>query len=382
MEKLFSRAVGLIYDAAADPSLWPIALQGIADVFGDVGAVLVWRRDDGGFGTVVSPTLQPGQEEFERYWWRRDIRTIRGAEKLYSAEQDVLCDYDVVTQEEIDTHPIYTEFLPSLGIGWFGAASVAPESTVGLMVSVQRARSKAPFSREELGVVHELARHVEKAFRLSLRLFESESLSVGLSEALRQADIGVAAVDAPGRVVFANEKARDALGCRRDETVRLPTEQARDALRRAIEQYETGGAPGQPLNPFILERTAPSAPLIVYCFPAGRTGALDIALTRARAMLVFVEARPEEPADPAYLRDILGLTLGEARIAALIGHGVAPRAAAERLGIAESTARSVLKRVFQKIGVSRQSELAALLNRIATLAGPGRKGGAHPPFGG
>jgi DNA-binding CsgD family transcriptional regulator len=91
-------------------------------------------------------------------------------------------------------------------------------------------------------------------------------------------------------------------------------------------------------------------------------------LTRARAMILLADAGTDEPPDPAFLRDTLGLTLGEARVAALIGRGMAPKAAAERLGIAESTARTVLKRVFIKIGVSRQSELTAFLNRIATFA--------------
>ncbi len=46
---------------------------------------------------------------------------------------------------------------------------------------------------------------------------------------------------------------------------------------------------------------------------------------------------------------------------ALVGSGLAPRATAEQLGITEETARTALKRVFSKVGVSRQSERVALL---------------------
>jgi len=60
----------------------------------------------------------------------------------------------------------------------------------------------------------------------------------------------------------------------------------------------------------------------------------------------------------------LGLTLGKARGAALVGFGPPSRAAAEKLGIAEETARVVLKRMFAKTGVSRESELTALLTRL------------------
>ena len=87
-------------------------------------------------------------------------------------------------------------------------------------------------------------------------------------------------------------------------------------------------------------------------------------LTHARAIVLAIDPKADEPADPAVVRDMLGLTLGEARVAALIGAGLAPREAAEKLGIAEETARTALKRVFAKTGVSRQSELAAMLTRL------------------
>lgn len=47
-----------------------------------------------------------------------------------------------------------------------------------------------------------------------------------------------------------------------------------------------------------------------------------------------------------------------------MGAGLPPREAASRLGITEETARTTLKRVFAKTGVSRQSELAVLLSRL------------------
>jgi DNA-binding CsgD family transcriptional regulator len=83
-----------------------------------------------------------------------------------------------------------------------------------------------------------------------------------------------------------------------------------------------------------------------------------------RALVLIVDPAGGEPPDPALVRDLLGLTLGEARVAALVGSGVTTRDAAARLGISEETVRTVLKRVFSKSGVSRQSELAALLSRL------------------
>jgi DNA-binding CsgD family transcriptional regulator len=88
-------------------------------------------------------------------------------------------------------------------------------------------------------------------------------------------------------------------------------------------------------------------------------------LVRSQAIVLIVELRAGDPADPSLVRDLLGLTLGEARVAALVAAGVSPRDAAQKLGISEETARTVLKRVYTKSGVTRQSELAALIARAA-----------------
>jgi DNA-binding CsgD family transcriptional regulator len=48
----------------------------------------------------------------------------------------------------------------------------------------------------------------------------------------------------------------------------------------------------------------------------------------------------------------------------LIAAGIAPRKVSEQLGITEETVRTVLKRVYAKVGVSRQNELTALLSRL------------------
>ena len=61
---------------------------------------------------------------------------------------------------------------------------------------------------------------------------------------------------------------------------------------------------------------------------------------------------------------LLGLTPAEARVAATVGRGLAPRAAAEMLGIAESTIRSTLKVVFDKLHLRRQADLTALVARL------------------
>ncbi len=361
----FNRAIDAIYEAALEPALWPQALQAMADCFHDAGAVLIWRRENGGYGTMVSPGLRQWQLDYDTNWQQHDPRPLRCFEHSYLSALDGLTDRDVMTAEEIETLPIYTQFLASHGLGCFGATYISPDPTVDAAISIQRSKDKPPFEREELQKIGLLGRHVERSLRLSIRLFDAESCNLGMREILSRLGIGVFALDDALQVVFANPASRKGFdvfvaGDNRSEPAL--TASARQKIERALAQ--AGSNETQKLANIVIEHSevGPSATLYVLPVSENSAASHDM-LTRARAIVLMIEANGDAPPDPALVRDILGLTLGEAKVAALVGSGMAPRAAAEKLGIAESTARTVLKRVFAKAGVSRQSELVALFGK-------------------
>lgn len=65
------------------------------------------------------------------------------------------------------------------------------------------------------------------------------------------------------------------------------------------------------------------------------------------------------------LVELFDLTPREAEVAALMGEGYACEGVAQELAISEYTVRQHLKAVFGKIGVSRQSELVAIISRLS-----------------
>lgn len=72
----------------------------------------------------------------------------------------------------------------------------------------------------------------------------------------------------------------------------------------------------------------------------------------------------------------LGLTESETRLAAQIIAGSSVKAASIELGLTEESARTYLKRVFSKLGISRQAEL---VTKVSQMCSPVR---AHPPSSG
>ena len=268
------------------------------------------------------------------------------------------------------SHPCSVEFFDKHGLGFIGAIAVSPDPRVGVVVSVQRDSKRKPqFSNDELETLREISRHIEKSLRLSVRLLNAEVTNLGLAAALARIGIGVFALDSLGGVIFSSPAAQQLLGDMlylQNGHLQIGGISNGTKLDDVIADTIRAGPPDLKADPkpILVQSITSSRRLAIYLLPVLQTDLAEQLLTHTRAIVLVIEQKLDEPADPAIVRDLLGLTLGEARIAAMVGAGVPPKDAAERLGIAEDTARNVLKRVFAKTGVSRQSELAALLARM------------------
>lgn len=369
MASLFSIAVDHIYKSAAEPELWPLALQAIADCSSDVGAVLIFGKDDGTFGAVCSDSLQSVTEEHARDWSDRDIRAIRCRERGYFFNRDVIADSELFSAEEMESEPYYSVLLKKHGLKYCAGAMVSPHSRVEVALSVQRSINKPAFDNRELDELAILGRHVERSLRLSLRLMDAEVRSVGLSEALSRLSVGVFVLDSLGRILFSNPTGQTFVGngiSVLGDIFHLD----RKPISRNGEL--TSGSELAPIKddanwdkPILVYRASTLLPLIVHVLPVPETGtAMNRLLTASRVIVLVIDPATESKIDPSLVRDYFGLTLAEAKVAAKVGLGTAPRMAAVELGITEETARSALKNVFSKLGVSKQSELAVLLTRL------------------
>lgn len=361
-----SACTSAIYACALQPELWPAALHSVANELKSVGGLLIHRRTDGSFGTLVSPGLRHAVDVYERIWWRHDIRAERAMAGLYAeAAGAALTDRHLVSDEEIRTHPIYTEFLVPLGLMWAASVQVSPRSGAQVGLSVLRAVGTPPFSDADLAVLADLGRHAEQALRLGLRIVEAEAVNLGLGEALSRLSSGVFVVDGLRRVSFANARAR-----RLSHTVfevkdgllglRLPAHHKR--LVALLGGVACGAVPQSPL----VVANGPER-LAIYVFPLEAQEVDWHHATGSCSVVLVLDLAPGAPLDPGLVRDVYGLTLGEARVAALVGAGISPREAARTLCLAEETVRSVLKRVFSKLDVCRQAELTDLFARLKTV---------------
>lgn len=181
--------------------------------------------------------------------------------------------------------------------------------------------------------------------------------------------IGVIIVADQGRIMHANQAAQrmlDArspivslggcLGALRGEL----TKELRLAIATAQNDAGIVGAAGigVPLvDKNMIAATAHVLPLACGNRCAARTDSRT-------AAAVFVTPSTVSPADIGTVARIFGLTPAEARLLQHLVSGVSLTEAATALGITEATARTHRNHIFTKTGVSRRTDLLALVGRL------------------
>lgn len=278
------------------------------------------------------------------------------AEFMAGLPDDAFAEYRNVMAE--------TGFDQVLGIDLhFGGRTIGGRSDDGRYEArfrLSRHNALPDFTREDRARLQTLAPHLRIAVGLYEKL-QFAGAQHGVFHATAQG-LGLALVvlDRNRRIVSSNALADDILedaeGLRRrsDELVLAdPTHQ------RVIADLLAGTARAG-LARFRIERPG-HGDVVVTARP------LDVSTihTGAGALALFIaRPGPEASADPQALRDLLGLTLAEARLAAVLAEGQGLVEAARRLGIAHNTAKAQLRSVFAKTGVHRQAQLIALLASI------------------
>ncbi|MCJ8144341.1 helix-turn-helix transcriptional regulator [Ancylobacter sp. A5.8] len=372
----FSNAVYRIYQATLSPQHWLDALDGVASLCDSDGSFITARGGTDWVMVLNSTSLDQAMKAVRTSpWMARNIWLERLNEAAYRVG-DVYRDQDVATPEEIETHPFYVDFLPSVGLGWNMAAIIHSDFGAPTGLLVQRAREKGPYTRAEMDALQRLSRHVEQSLRISARLVDGQSLNDTLTRTLDSLDRPTFILDPEQRPVHINRQALGLMGRYfTEEDGRLvPVAERERAVFSAAVRSALGDADDQKEGPQPITLSTPTgeAPLVAWILPLVGASADRIgAVPRGERVVVLVQTlNGERSIDPTVIRNVFGLTLGEARLAAQLGAGHSLRQSAAELGITEGTARVVLKRVFQKMGVQRQSQLVA---NLVMFGGTGRR---------
>jgi DNA-binding CsgD family transcriptional regulator/PAS domain-containing protein len=346
-------------EAAVDPSKWPAAMNRVAKATNSYGALLVPVRGGPLPNVPFSQSLAPSFEAYVRDGWIH--RDVRYRVTPVMARRGVATELDIVTADEIATHPYWQEFLGRFGLRWFAGVKVASGDDFWCC-SIQRTIQQGPFSPGELTELAQMSAQLSSAAALA------RALGLARAEAALDAfgvsSSAVALLDRCGEVIRLNDAAERLLGSDLKVIHKRFVSRNADAtaaLDRALHGALWAETASALMPPVALPR-AEKRPLLAHVVRLNGVSPDVLAPCQAVIVLIDLEARRRPPEDA--VRVAFGLTAAEARLATRLASGEALETVADELGIAKETARCQLKAVFEKVGVHRQPEFVALTARL------------------
>ena len=352
----FEPLVDQIYEAAANPDLWPQVMHDIGGTVDAAGGIILTRRSDSWLGWRYSPGLERGTDAYlTGAATARSQSTARLVSLNWAGfitEQEAFPD-----REEYFADPMMTEWGTPAGLDRAAVTAIHVPTGDLVIVQINRLIGRPQFAPEEIARLDTLRPHLARAGLLAAR-WRLERLRAA-AEALAMIGLPAAILDARGKVLAANSliEALDLhlLWLPKDR-IALIDPAANTLLRGAVAEINDPAAASVRSFP---SKGAADAPVVVHLIPA--TGeARDLFEGGFGVLAITPVAAPSAP-DIALIQGLFDLTAAEARVASGVAEGLALEEIADRHGVTVGTVRTQVKAVFAKTGSNRQAQLAALL---------------------
>lgn len=362
------------YAAALDPEAWPDALDGLSDALGARGTVIVSHDPARTAQTLASERIADvGVDYGAGGWWQHDTRIRLGHERGLLRPGAVMVDEMYIEPERKRADPFFQHFVDRHRLGNLCAyVGADPLDRHTLSFSAPRDVRKGPFEGFEIERLRFLGPHVVRAFRLTALVGEMRREAEGLGSALERMRAGIVVLDSRLRVRLVSPTAEALAAGYLSLRTGAEPEAAEPAEGARFDRFLADVLPeriGPRQDIILLRRRGGGRPLSIEALPLRGADPFSVAGSGlgggAVLLLRDLLAPATRPIEP--LLEQFGLTRAEARVAALVGRGAAPREVADQFAIGESTVRSQLKAVYGKLAIRRQSELAVFITRLDSL---------------
>jgi len=286
----------------------------------------------------------------------------------------------VVTAEELIgkqwlQSQYYKEFLEPLDIRHLLGADIYTDEGIECRLRVTRSHDARPFSPADKALVRFLLPHLKRSIQLHARLDFLECERQLFAGTVNRMLLGIVSFAQSGAIVEMNQEAKrilaekDGISLSGNNLVLGIAQESRE-LQRMIRQAQVATAAAGPAVVEGMSVTRPSG--------RAKLGVLVKAIPMARyseskqrpSVAVFLRDPESNAAQPSHelLRRLFGLTRMEAALAMLLAEGHTLDEAAEKMDVRRNTARTHLRSIFCKTGVTRQTMLVRLLlNSVLTL---------------
>jgi DNA-binding CsgD family transcriptional regulator len=361
-----STLTGNIYDAALDQSLWVDVLRKSARFVGGQAAGLLSKD-----AVSKSANLHCGfgvDAHYNKLYLERYAKLEPTAMTLLFFDiGQVLSTTDFMPYDEFLATRYYKEWAQPQG--WVDCvhAILDKSATSSAHVSILRNESCGVADHATRARMQLIVPHLRRAILIGKVIDLKTAASDSLADTVDGISAGMFLVDASVRIVHANASghamlAEGSLLLAADGKLLPRDASAEQALNEVCAMAEHGdaavGAKGVSIPLMASEGTR----YVAHVLPLTSGARRQAGATYAAAAAVFVhKAALDAPSPPEVIRKLYKLTPAEMRVLLAMMQVGGASEVAEALGIAESTVRTHLLRLFAKTGTNRQADLIKLV---------------------
>lgn len=349
-----------IYEAAVVPDRWPAVLESLGQRFRTKGSLLFAVSTEGTKWLGGGEVTELMREFLAAGWMAHNTRPQLAVERNHPG---FLTDLDLLTEEQTQTLPVYTEFLNPRGLVAAAGTFVPGLEDQKLILSVEGFRDHGA-ARAAVPELDTLRPHLARAAWVAGQL-RLERLK-GYVEALERIGCAACVINSRGRLQAANQRIQPELGTAlldRGERLRLADPSADALLAQALGEIAAGHGGGRSIP--LRSSQAPDLARVLHVLPV-RGEAHDLFLD-ASAVLILVDPHRQVRVPVGLMRTLFDLTPAESKLASRLAGGASLQQVADETGVSVNTLRWQLKSVFAKTGSGSQAELARLLVSVSTF---------------
>lgn len=357
--------IGAIYDGITEALPWHGALEIMRELLSAAHVTLMLRPpspESRGVMINSGDVNEQATESYETHFFAVDPFVGLPDGEVTSAEE-------LLGGERWQESVMYQEYLKPLSIRHLLGADIYTEEGIECRLRVTRPPAGKAFSVQDKTLVRIVLPHLRRAIRLHAKLDYLECERQIFSGAMNRLLLGMISFSQDGSILETNQEAdrileeKDGIrltpkGLKADN--RTENKELQALLQEAIAggRTEQGPSVAQALS-ITRQFDRSKLGLVVRTIPLGQWSES----TRRPAATLFLRDPDYNSAQPLQdvVRRIFNLTKMEAALAVLLAKGNTLDEAADKLGVRRNTARTHLRSIFGKTGVTRQTMLVRML---------------------
>lgn len=356
-----------LYEAAADPCVWPSALDALGDALGG-GVIVVSRQTADAPVLAVTHRLDPAGDAVLRAQYSRPQKNPLMGSLRHVPVLSLVARDTIMSDRQYFGSGLYSDVFRAQRLHHVALSCLRRDGGV-LTVCGLLSRDGTELDGREAQLFGRMLPHLRGALEVAARLAKLERSLASARIGADATESGIVVVNACGFVRFVNAAGEAILSrgdglCQRGGMISATTTREDQRLSQLIDAAARRSVPGG--GSMRIERVRDTTPLGVIVLPAPARFSGD---GEPCALVVLVDFAASRTPPAGRIAEIFGLTQAEAAVALAVLEGKRPEDIAEERGARIATVRSQIRTIFAKTETRSQADLVRVLGKIPSNLG-------------